>query len=272
MPEGHTLHRLARLHRRRFAGLPVAVSSPQGRFTASAAVLDGRVLVRAEAHGKHLFHHYGPDLVVHVHLGLYGQFSDEPLPAQAPRGLVRMRMVGATHYADLRGPTACELITAAEARAIRARLGADPLRRDADPDRAWERISRSRAPLATLLMDQSVIAGVGNVYRAEVLFRHGLDPQLPGRALDRTQWDALWADLVALMRAGVRRGRIDTVAPEHDPRRTGRAPRQDRHGGEVYAYRRAGSPCLVCGTPIAHVEHAARNLFWCPTCQPAVSA
>jgi endonuclease-8 len=120
-------------------------------------------------------------------------------------------------------------------------------------------------------MDQSVIAGVGNVYRAEVLFRHGLDPQLPGRALDKARWDALWADLVSLMRAGVRRGRIDTVAPEHDPRRTGRAPRQDRHGGEVYAYRRAGSPCLVCGTPIAHVEHAA-NLFWCPTCQPAVSA
>jgi endonuclease VIII len=272
MPEGHTLHRLARLHRRRFAGAPVAVSSPQGRFAGSAAAVDGRVLVRAEAHGKHLFHHYGPDLVVHVHLGLYGQFGDEPVPAAAPRGLVRMRMIGKTHYADLRGPTACELITGAEAKAIRARLGADPLRRDAVPERAWARISRSRAPLATLLMDQSVIAGVGNVYRAEALFRHRLDPRLPGRALAKAQWDALWADLVALMRDGVRRGRIDTVDPEHDPRRTGRAPRRDRHGGEVYAYRRAGLPCLVCGTPIAQVEHAARNLFWCPTCQPAMSA
>ena len=100
-------------------------------------------------------------------------------------GQVRMRMVGETHYADLRGPTACELLTDAEVDAIHARLGADPLRDDADPDRAWARISRSRAPLATLLMDQSVIAGVGNVYRAEALFRHGLDPQLPGRALRR---------------------------------------------------------------------------------------
>jgi endonuclease VIII len=158
MPEGHTLHRLARTHRRRYAGKAVAVSSPQGRFATSAEIVDGRVLERTEAHGKHLFHHYGPDLVVHVHLGLYGAFSDEPLPVAEPRGQVRMRMVGRTHYADLRGPTACELITDAEAAAVHARLGEDPLRRDADPERAWARISRSRAPLATLLMDQSVIA------------------------------------------------------------------------------------------------------------------
>src|SRR5687767_7911881 len=188
MPEGHTLHRLADLHRRRYAGQPVAVSSPQGRFAASAALVDGRVLEHTEAHGKHLFHHYGPGLVVHVHLGLYGTFRDEPLPAAEPVGQVRMRMVGATHYADLRGATACELITDAEAAAVHARLGEDPLRADADPDRAWVRISRSRAPLATLLMDQSVIAGVGNVYRAELLFRHRLDPQLPGRDLRRQQW------------------------------------------------------------------------------------
>jgi endonuclease VIII len=206
---------------------------------------------------------------VHVHLGLYGTFGDEPRPAGEPVGQVRMRMVGLTHYADLRGAAACELITDAEAAAVHARLGEDPLRADADPDHVWARISRSRAPLATLLMDQSVIAGVGNVYRAELLFRHRIDPQLPGRSLRRALWDAMWCDLVALMREGVRTGRIDTVATEHDPERTGRAPRQDRHGGEVYAYRRAGLPCLVCGTAIAHVAHSARNLFWCPRCQRA---
>ena len=140
--------------RRRYVGRPVAVSSPQGRFATSAELVDGRVLESAEAHGKHLFHHYGPDLVVHVHLGLYGKFSDHRLPTEEPRGQVRMRMIGQTHYADLRGPTACELLTDAEVDAIHARLGADPLRDDADPDRAWARISRSRAPLATLLMDQ----------------------------------------------------------------------------------------------------------------------
>jgi endonuclease VIII len=264
MPEGHTLHRLADLHRRRFAGRPVAVCSPQGRFAASAALVDGRVLERTDAHGKHLFHHYGPDLVVHVHLGLYGRFSDEPLPAGEPVGQVRMRMVGATHYADLRGATACELVTDAEAAAVRARLGEDPLRADADPERAWVRISRSRAPLATLLMDQSVIAGVGNVYRAEVLFRHGLDPQLPGRALRRAQWDAVWADLVALLAEGYRSGVIETLRPEHAELSDGPV---DASGKRVYVYRRTGEPCLLCGTTVAHAEHAARNLFWCPSCQ-----
>jgi endonuclease-8 len=270
MPEGHTLHRLARLHQKLFARRPVAVSSPQGRFAESAALLDGQVMTRAEAHGKHLFHRFGPDLVVHVHLGLYGTFDEGELPAPEPRGQLRMRLAGETHYADLRGPTACELLAAAEVKAIRDRLGPDPLRRDADPERVWKRISRSRAPLATLLMDQTVVAGVGNVYRAELLFRHHLDPQLPGRALPRETFDVMWPDLVALMRNGVRRGRIDTVAPEHDPRRRGEPGRKDRHGGEVYVYRRAGMPCLVCGTPVLTTTHAARNLFWCPTCQPAL--
>jgi endonuclease-8 len=263
VPEGHTLHRLAASHRRCYVGLPVAVSSPQGRFAADAELVDGRVLEDVEAHGKHLFHHYGPDLVVHVHLGLYGKFSDGRLPAAEPIGQVRMRMVGTTYYTDLRGPAACALLTDAEVSAVRARLGADPLRDDADPDRAWARISRSRTPLATLLMDQSVIAGVGNVYRAEVLFRHGLDPQLPGRSLSRKGWEELWADLVELLRDGVRRGKIETLRPEHDPRLVDGVGQ----GAMAYVYKRTGEPCLVCGTPIAHARHQARNLFWCPRCQ-----
>ncbi|MGH3796537.1 MAG: Fpg/Nei family DNA glycosylase [Pseudonocardiaceae bacterium] len=267
MPEGHTVHRLALRHQRYYAGSPVAVSSPQGRFASAAEVLDGRVLERAEADGKHLFHVYGPDLVVHVHLGLYGTFTEATLPVEAPRGQVRMRLVGSTHWTDLRGPAACELFTDVEMDAVGARLGPDPLRRDADPDRAWQRISRSRAPLATLLMDQSVLAGVGNVYRAEVLFRHQLDPLQPGRDLRADQWAAVWSDLVELMADGMRRARIDTVRPEHGPERAGRAPRRDRHGGEVYVYRRAGAPCLVCGTPVATAAHGGRNLYWCPTCQ-----
>ena len=267
MPEGHTLHRLARRHQRLFGRRPVRISSPQGRFADSAALLDGSVLRKAEAHGKHLFHTFGRDLVVHVHLGLYGTFDEGELPAPEPRGQLRMRLVGETHFADLRGPTACELLTRAEVEAIRDRLGPDPLRRDFDPDRVWARISRSASPLATLLMDQKVISGVGNVYRAELLYRHGLDPQLSGKALDRGTWDAMAADLVVLMKDGVRTGRIDTVRREDDPRRKGQVARKDRHGGEVYVYRRAGMPCHVCGTTVLTATHAARNLFWCPTCQ-----
>ncbi len=267
MPEGNATHRLALQHQQRYGGSPVAVSSPQGHFAAAAAVLDGRVLQRAEAYGKHLFHIYTPDLVVHVHMGLYGAFTEAALPVQPPRGQVRMRLVGCTHWTDLRGPTACELVTEVEADTVRARLGPDPLRRDADPDRAWARISRSRAPLATLLMDQSVLAGVGNIYRAEVLFRHQLDPQQPGCELRADQWSALWSDLVELMDDAVRRGRIDTVRPEHDPVAMGRPSRQDRHGGEVYVYRRAGAPCLVCATDVVTARHAGRKLYWCPRCQ-----
>ena len=85
----------------------------------------------------------------------------------------------------------------------------------------------------------------------------------------KATWDAMAPDLVALMRDGVRRGRIDTVRPEHLPEVTGRAPRQDRHGGEVYVYRRAGMPCLICGTPVAQASLVGRNLYWCPTCQPS---
>lgn len=269
MPEGHTLHRLARLHERRYVGAPVEVSSPQGRFAAEAAVLSGHVMTAAEAYGKHLFHNYGPHGTVHIHLGLYGVFTENVLPVTEPVGQVRMRLVGGTHWTDLRGPNRCELLGPPEVEAIVARLGPDPLRRDADPERAWERISRSRTSLAALLMDQSVIAGVGNVYRAEVLYRQGIAPMLPGRALRREQWEAVWGDLRELMRDGVRVGRIDTVAWEHRPEVTGRAPRDDRHGGEVYVYRRTGQPCLVCGTPVAHTELAGRNLYWCPTCQPS---
>lgn len=267
MPEGHTLHRLARRHKKLFAGRPVRVTSPQGRFTTAASLVDGRVLRRADAYGKHLFHVYGPDAIVHVHLGLIGTFSEQPLPATTPVGQVRMRMVGETHVTDLRGPTRCELVDTAQMSAVLVRLGPDPLRRNADPDKAWARLSRSRLPVAALLLDQAVLAGVGNVYRAEILFRHQVAPMLPGKELDQALWTDMWADLVTLMRKGVRTGRIDTVRDEHLPEVTGRAPRHDRHGGEVYVYRRHGQPCLVCGTEVAIADLGGRNLYWCPRCQ-----
>ena len=152
--------------------------------------------------------------------------------------------------------------------AVVAKAGPDPLRDDADPERAWARISRSSAPIGTLLMDQTVLAGVGNVYRAEVLFRHRIHPLRPGRTLRRTQWGAIWDDLVVLMGEGVLTGRIDTVRPEHTPEAMGRPPRVDDHGGEVYVYRRAGQPCHVCGGTVRTEVLGGRNLFWCPRCQP----
>ncbi|MEW1719282.1 DNA-formamidopyrimidine glycosylase family protein [Streptomyces sp. NPDC093109] len=272
MPEGHTIHRLAQDHLARFGGRTVRARSPQGKFSDSAALLDGRVLDTVDAHGKHLFLGFGDTGWVHIHLGLFGKVGFGDAPAPPPTDTVRLRLGSDTAYMDLRGPTTCALITEPEKRAIHDRLGPDPLRaRDDgtgdDGEKAWARISRSRTTVAALLMDQKVIAGVGNVYRAEVLFRHGIDPYRAGKDLTRAEWDAIWADLVALMREGVRHNRIDTVRPEHTPEAMGRPPRVDDHGGEVYVYRRARMACLLCGTGIRTETLAARNLFWCPGCQ-----
>ncbi|MCX5042798.1 Fpg/Nei family DNA glycosylase [Aldersonia sp. NBC_00410] len=264
MPEGHTLHRLARLHQQRFAGAPVRVSSPQGKFAAGALMVDGRVLVKAEAWGKHLLHHYDSGQTVHVHLGLYGAFTDSELPMGPPVGQVRMRMVGPDFGTDLRGPTACEVLGPDEVAGIEARLGPDPLRRRADPELAYRRIAASRRSVAALLMDQRVLAGVGNVYRAELLFRHRVSPTRPGVAVTPEQWLEMWTDLVALMRVGLRRGKIVTVAREHDHGEPSYAPNRPR----TYVYRRAGAPCRICGTTILHSVLEGRNLFWCPVCQP----
>jgi endonuclease-8 len=273
MPEGHTLHRLARQVTEVFGAQQVRAGSPQGRFADAAAQLDGATVGGAEAWGKHLFVDFGDDRHVHVHLGLYGSFDvhDHVAEVPAPVGQVRLRLVRADEkaYGDLRGPTACELLTTGGRDAIVARLGPDPLRPDADPGRAWERIGRSSAPIGTLLMDQSVVAGIGNVYRAELLFRHRLHPLRPGRTLRVGQWRAMWDDLVLLMADGVRVGRIDTVRPEHTPEAMGRPPRTDGRGGEVYVYRRTGQPCLVCGRPVSTAVLGARNLYWCSRCQPA---
>jgi endonuclease-8 len=116
-------------------------------------------------------------------------------------------------------------------------------------------------------MDQSVLAGVGNVYRAEALFRARLHPLTPGADVSKRRWNSLWADLVELMAEGVRTGRIDTVRPEHTPEVMGRQARVDDHGGEVYVYRRQGQPCHVCGTTVRTQLLEGRNVFWCPRCQ-----
>lgn len=273
MPEGHTLRRLALELTDAYGGRDVRVSSPQGRFAVEAAALDGAELIGADSAGKHLFCEFAGERFVHIHLGLIGGFEVRTgLPeVPAPVGAVRLRLVlGADdgwRVADLRGATQCELIGPRRRDDVVAALGPDPLRPDADPGRAWARISRSDRTIGDLLMDQAVLAGVGNVYRAEVLFRARMHPLRPGRTLRRSQFQAIWDDLVDLMAEGVRTGRIDTVRPEHTPEAMGRPARKDDHGGEVYVYRRHGQRCLVCGAKIRTAQLVGRNSFWCPRCQ-----
>jgi DNA-formamidopyrimidine glycosylase len=277
MPEGHTLRRLALDLTDAFAGERVAVGSPQGRFAADAELVHGTVLQAADSAGKHLFLEFDAasgGRIIHIHLGLIGKLAITSGPAALPWGEVRLRIASdgsglkPAAYADLRGATRCDLIGPERRDQVIATLGPDPLRPDADPDRAWARISRSERSIGDLLMDQAVLAGVGNVYRAEVLFRHRIDPQRPGRSLRKSQWQAIWDDLVVLMAAGVTVNRIDTVRPEHTPEAMGRPPRVDDHGGEVYVYRRTDQACLICGTTIRTSVLKGRNIFWCSRCQP----
>ncbi len=310
MPEGHSVHRLARQFGDVFTGERLAVSSPQGRFVHGAALLDGHALTGSAAHGKHLFLEFEHGLLLHVHLGLYGAWdfggdagfrgassigaprkvgerevyddggaaagADGPAAYEgppAPVGAVRVRLAGAHGWADLRGATTCETITEAEAAAVLARLGPDPLRNGpGDRDAFAAAIMAKRTPLAALLMDQKVIAGVGNVYRAELLFRQRLDPWLPGRGLAAEAAGQLWDDTVAMMSDGVRDGRIITTPPRYWSGPAGAAPGGTSLGLPApeeshFVYRRQGLDCRDCGTPVALTDLGARKLYWCPSCQ-----
>jgi len=261
VPEGHTIHRAAAAHRALLAGREVAVSSPQGRFADGAAVLDGQVLDAVEAHGKHLFYRWGTGDLLHVHLGLFGKFRQHVADPPEPRPTTRLRMVVPEGAVDLTGPTACSLMDECGLERLLARLGPDPLRADADPERFVARVLRSRAPIGTLLMDQSVIAGVGNVYRAESLFVRGIHPSREGRSLSRTEALELWDTVRDMLRDGVKRGRIITT----DAKELGIPRSRMRRADRTYVYRQ--DACRRCGGTVERWVVAGRNAFACPACQ-----
>jgi endonuclease VIII len=261
VPEGHTIHRLAARHADALAGLVVAVDSPQGRFT-GAPLVDGTCLEGTDAWGKHLFYDFEAERTVHVHLGLYGTFTDQPVPPPPPRPTCRMRLATADHVMDLVGPITCEVLDPEGRHAVVARLGPDPLRPDADPRRFRAALARRRTPVGRALLDQGVVAGVGNVYRAEALFVLGISPTRPARDLDADEVTALWATLVAMLERGRAEGRIVTVDPAEAgvPRH-----RQSTRDGR-YVYRR--DTCRRCEGPVRRWDMAGRWAYACPTCQP----
>jgi len=257
MPEGHTIHRAARDQELALAGEALRISSPQGRFDVAklASNADRVTLKRVEAYGKHLFY-------VFVHLGLFGRFYRRKSPPPMPRETTRMRLEGAAVTFDLVGPTACEVVTKAQKATILARIGPDPLRDDASPEAFYATIARSKTPIGAALMDQSVISGVGNVYRAEVLHLMKIHPSTTARALPRPEIEAMWALLVGLLRRGVEEKRIVTTQGLElaAPRR--RVPR----GESVHVYGRR--TCRSCGGEVQRFTLRARTAYVCPTCQP----
>lgn len=270
MPEGHTIHRVARDHTKLFAGEKLIVSSPQGRFEEGAKQLTGKKLQQIEAIGKHLFYVWqgkpGTKRVLHIHLGLYGKFRvhKKRLPDgdwPEPRGAVRLRLVGNAAAFDLNGPNCCELLTPAEQLLHFDRLGPDPLRDDADPERAWERIHKSRAAIGGLLLNQEVIAGVGNIYRAEVLHLLGIHPDRPGKEIERDEFDQLWKLLIELLTIGMKHNRIIISDPQQIGKPRSRMNRDER----LRIYKKPN--CPDCGTAIEMWTQAARKIFACPVCQ-----
>ena len=235
------------------------MSSPQGRFAAGAARIDGHRLMEVEAWGKHLFYHFEPDVLLHIHLGLYGKFWPFTPPAGQTHRQVRLRMEGGGHGYDLTGPTACELLTVDERDSIVARLGPDPIRTDADGGMVLAKLARRRSSIGEAVMDQSVVAGVGNVYRAESLYVNGIHPSRPAASVSEVEWKALWDTLVRMLREGVRAGRIATVDPDDPAAADGRTR---------YVYKQ--DTCGRCGTSIRRWDLAGRWAYACETCQPPV--
>jgi endonuclease-8 len=271
MPEGHTIHRIARDHGKLLNGRTIRVSSPQGRFAGDAARIDGARLERMHPYGKHLFYDWSTGEIGHVHLGLFGKYRVQQTDTSPdPIGEVRMRLqtepdASRDQYVtiDLSGPTACTIDPPSVRDEILARLGPDPIRRGSRPDRMIEKITRSSRGIGDLLMDQSVVCGVGNVYRAEALFVTGIHPLRQGVDCDRVELEALWATVQGMLRQGVKDGRIVTVSrSELGVTARTRIPRREA----TYAYKR--DRCLRCGDEIRRIEIANRTCYYCPTDQP----
>lgn len=293
MPEGNEIHRWAERHEAAFVGKPVQVDGPQGRFVDSD-VIDGRKLLRVMAVGKHLGYDFGKDRILHIHLGLQGDFTEGSGSLPEVRGALRLRMWNAQRvklpavpgvskrhawyssddgtghlkpeqiaWVELRGPMDCSVYTQAKWDGLLERLGPDPLNGDA-PDRAFEKIQKSRKPIGQLLMEQDVIAGIGNIYRAELLYRARQSPFTPGKDVPLAVLKKMWKDAGPLMRAGMVDRRIVTTLAKDRLNKTGKVEVDDEH----YVYRRNGRDCRICGGKVSKQEgFAGRNLFWCPKCQ-----
>lgn len=258
------MHRLAQDLSKDLLGEKIRATSPQGRFEEGAARLDGTTIASTGAWGKNLFLEPDTGEYLHIHLGLIGKFRRKPVPAPDPGEMIRLRLEGGTGVWDLSGPNKCELVSPEQHDEIISKLGPDPLRRGAKRDNFITLVKKKRVPVGAALLDQKVIAGVGNVYRAELLFLLGIDPRLPAADLTDEQAGALWDLTVQQMRVGKKLNRIVTVDPSEVGAKS-QAKLDDDH--RLYAYKREGLPCRRCGTEIEIFDLASRSTWRCPSCQ-----
>ena len=262
MPEGHTVQRTANEFNEHFQGRKLKVDSPQGRFSSEAKLINNRVLIQARAIGKQLFLDFDNGLTCRIHLGIYGKWRFTSQKNKELTGQVRARFFTREYLADLRGPTVCEVIDSKTVKFIEQRLGPDPTNPDprkTELARFVDRVSNSKSPIGLLLMNQDVVSGIGNVYRAELLFRAGISPHIPGNELEVTAIKSLWVDAVKLMKVGVATGLMIT--------RDELAKKNPVKAERNFVYKREGERCLRCQSLVAIEMMNSRKLYWCPGCQ-----
>jgi formamidopyrimidine-DNA glycosylase len=263
VPEGHSLHRLAR-ELGELVGHHVAASSPQGRF--DPGPVDGSAVTAVEAYGKHLLVALDAgstreELSVHVHLGMRGKWLRFS-PVTGP-GLkqVRLRLATPDVAWDLIAPSTCELLDADGRAALLTTLGPDPLRPEADAGEFRRRLQTYSGTIGAALMDQGVLAGVGNVFRAEILHACRIAPSRAAARVSDAEFAALWSRLRAMMAQGVEDGRIITVDV---PAGGDRQAVPEAESRRVYKQ----TTCYDCGTAVVTTTLNGRTAYTCPHCQP----
>lgn len=268
MPEGHSLFRAARLWNT-MKNEQLSITSPQGRFSTEAQAIDGMELLKAEPYGKHLFLHFATDKIVHIHLALYGKHYVFRGTPPVPKETVRLRVRNSHKTIDLIGPAVCELLTHEGYEKVLKRLGPDPLKLEEAPEDFLDRMAKSSKPVGQVLMEQTLIVGIGNVYRAEVLFFRALNPWKPSKDISRAEWKSIWKTARELLQSGAElRGPTHTLLPQLSlPKTMSEKPPKASSSRFSYAYKATGKPCLACGNPIKAEEFHGRMLYWCPTCQ-----
>jgi endonuclease-8 len=276
MPEGDTIFRTARTLERALAGRVVTAFETQ---LSSLAVVDrraplaGRTVVGVAARGKHLLLTFSGDLILRTHLRMHGSWHIYR-PGErwrAPARDARVVISTGEWVAIAFNVTDAELLTSDEA-ARHPRLsllGPDLLADAPDLVEARERVKGSGAAhIADALLAQQAVAGLGNVYKSELLFLLGVYPFTPVNRVPDATIDALLArgrDLLRLnvaeapVAGGARPGRVTTGRLNPDEK--------------LWVYGRAGGPCFRCGTPIqSRSETGGRRTYWCPTCQASRAA
>ena len=276
MPEGDTIFRAARTLQRALAGRTVprfeSVFPALSRVDADTP-LRGRTIDRVEARGKHLLIWFSGALVLRTHMRMHGSWHIYRPHERWQRPHHSMRIVLEAqdiHAVAFDVPVAEFATPATLERSPQIReLGPDPLTDGFNASAASARIlARGEAEIADALLDQTAIAGIGNVYKSEVLFAGRVNPFTKVRDLLPADVDRLVATAVKLMRANVAEGAPAAIETYRGLRRTTGRPDP---GARLWVYGRAGRPCRRCGSPISRRRQGphARSTYWCPRCQPA---